>query len=44
MKQRATSGVPADDKRTRIGSLGARGNKGHCGPAGGVRRGLTDVI
>lgn len=41
---KATSGVPAEDKRARMGSLGARGNKEHCGPAGGVRRGLTDMI
>lgn len=35
-----TSGVPADGKRVRVGSLDARGQ---YSPAGGVRRGLTGV-
>lgn len=41
--QRAASGIPTDGMRVRMGSLRARRNREHCGPVGGVKRGLTDV-
>lgn len=42
--QRVTSDAPADGRRAWNGKLDTRGRRGHCSPAGGVSRGLTDVV